>query len=165
LLFGLAQAAQPPQHGAMHIIELAVQIDAPDVDRAALQSLASRVLDAESLSESELSVVITDDATIRELNRTYRATDSPTDVLSFAQGEGEALVRPPGASTHVGDVIISLETARRQSGEHEVPLQQEMDHLLVHGVLHLLRYDHETADDAAVMRAREDAILGEAHHH
>jgi probable rRNA maturation factor len=115
---------------------------------------------------AELSVVLTDDATIQQLNKAYRATDGPTDVLSFSQAEGEAFAVPDGETPHLGDVIISVDTARSQAGEFGLPLQDEIAHLLVHGILHLLGYDHEDADDESVMRAHEDAILGaDAHHH
>ena len=109
--------------------------------------------------------MLADDATVRELNRTYRGTDAATDVLSFAQSEGEAFAQPDGVPPHIGDVVISLDTAPRQAVEYGQALGDEVSHLLVDGVLHLLGYDHEQPDDAAVMRAREDAILGAAHHH
>ncbi len=140
--------------------------DMGGVDRRSLRALAVRALSVESVSPaSELSIVVADDATLRELNRTYRQTDSPTDVLSFAQDEGEALARPDVARRHLGDVVISLETAQRQAADYGVAVQDEVAHLLVHGVLHLLGYDHEAPGDAQVMRAHEDAILGSAHHH
>ena len=62
-------------------------------------------------------------------------------------------------------MIISVDTARRQAAEYALSLQDEVAHLLVHGILHLLGYDHEDPEDAAQMRQREDAILGSAHHH
>lgn len=152
---------------APYAIELQAAEDAgAGVDAAALIALAQRALGAERVATgSELSIVLTDDATIQQLNRTYRETDAPTDVLSFAQGEGDAFVAPDEAAPHLGDVIISLDTARRQADEYRLALEDEVSHLLVHGILHLLGYDHEEQDDAQVMRAHEDIILGEAHHH
>lgn len=136
------------------------------IDRAKLRALARKALRSEGIAApAELSIVFTDDATVRALNRDYRGTDAPTDVLSFAQGEGEAFAAVPGASRHVGDVIISVDTARRQAKRYQLTLHDEVAHLLVHGVLHLLGYDHEEAEDARIMRAREDAILGPTHHH
>jgi probable rRNA maturation factor len=86
--------------------------------------------------------------------------------LSFSQAEGEAFAVPDGETPHLGDVIISLDTARRQAADVGLALQDEMAHLLVHGILHLLGYDHESPDDEVAMRAHEDAILGaQAHHH
>jgi probable rRNA maturation factor len=148
-----------------HVIESQVQVRAADVDVSALKALAARALDTEGQAPSELSIVLTDDAMVCQLNRNYRATDAPTDVLSFAQGEGERFARPPGATPHIGDVVISVDTARRQAEEYGITLHDEVAHLVVHGILHLLGYDHEAADDSRVMRAREDAILGTAHHH
>jgi probable rRNA maturation factor len=149
----------------MHVIDVISETDTSGVAIDALRPLAARGLDAERVPASELSVLFTDDAGIRDLNRTYRATDEATDVLSFAQGEGEAFARPEGSLPHIGDVIISIETARRQAEQFQVPLQDEVEHLLVHGILHLIGYDHEADAEAQVMRAREEAILGGAHHH
>ncbi len=151
-------------HG--YVIELQADVDTTGVDVRALERLAARAMTAEAVhAPSELSIVLADDATVRELNRAYRAVDATTDVLSFAQREGEAFARPEGAAPHLGDVVISLDTARRQAAEQGVSLQDETAHLLVHGILHLLGYDHERASDAAVMQAREEAVLGGAHHH
>ncbi len=149
-----------------YVVELRTDAAADGVDTSALEQLAARALEAESVPRpSELSIVLTDDAAVRELNRTYRGVDETTDVLSFAQSEGSAFALPEGEAPHLGDVIISLDTARRQAAEYGLALQDEVSHLLVHGVLHLLGYDHEQPEDARIMRAREDAILGEAHHH
>ena len=98
------------------------------------------------------------------MNRDYRGQDRPTDVLSFPQEEGPAM--PLGMAEEeiphtLGDVIISVETAERQAGEHGWTLQDEVEALLVHGLLHLLGYDHETPSERAVMQERETALLGE----
>lgn len=149
-----------------YTIALNIDTAADGIDRAKLRALARKALRTEVVAApAELSIVLTDDATVRSLNRDYRGTDAPTDVLSFAQGEGEAFAAAPDVSQHVGDVIISIETARKQAKQYQLTLHDEVAHLLVHGVLHLLGYDHERAEDARVMRAREDAILGPAHHH
>lgn len=150
-----------------YLIELQHEVEIEGLDAHALERMASHALAVEEVTRpAELSVVITGDAAIRELNRTYRDTDAATDVLSFSQAEGEAFAVPDGETPHLGDVIISLETARQQAEEHGLALQDEMAHLLVHGILHLLGYDHEDPDDERVMRAHEDAILGaHAHHH
>ncbi len=154
---------EPPRR---YTIALNVDTAAEDIDRAKLRALARKALRNEGVAApAELSIVLTDDATVRALNRDYRGTDAPTDVLSFAQGEGEAFAAAPGVSQHVGDVIISLDTARRQAKRYKLTLHDEVAHLLVHGVLHLLGYDHEEAEDARIMRAHEDTILGPAHHH
>jgi probable rRNA maturation factor len=149
-----------------YIIELQIEADASGIDTHALERLAARALEVESVAmPAELSILLADDPTVHELNRTYRDTDAPTDVLSFAQTEGEEFARPEGAAAHLGDVVISIDTARRQAAEHSIELQDEVSHLLVHGILHLLSYDHELADDAAAMRLQEEEILGTTHHH
>lgn len=94
------------------------------------------------LGRAELSIVLCDDAFIQALNKQWRGKDAPTDVLSFPMEEDDLL----------GDVVISLETAARDGTPVRV--------LLVHGLLHLLGYDHETGEeDAAAMRAKENELL------
>jgi probable rRNA maturation factor len=132
------------------------------VDREVLRALAERVLVAESAPTSELGIVVTDDEQVRKLNNRYAGEDKATDVLSFSLREGEEFVSPD-ATERLGEVIISLETAERQATEAGHSQEDEMAHLLVHGVLHLLGYDHGAPEDARVMRAREDALLGTTH--
>jgi probable rRNA maturation factor len=98
----------------------------------------------------ELSVVLTDDDAIWELNRSYRGKDKPTDVLAFALQEGQGGTLWPGL---LGDVVISVETANRQRGRRT--LDSELLHLLAHGVSHLLGYDHQTDAQEAEMKAHE----------
>ena len=150
-----------------YIIELQADVDTAGIDSHELERVAERALEAEGVAKpAELSVMLADDATVRELNHRYRDTDATTDVLSFSQAEGDDFAQPEGTAPHLGDVIISVDTARRQAAEFGVPLQDEVAHLLVHGVLHLLGYNHEAPDEERVMRLREDAILGaSAHHH
>lgn len=149
-----------------YMIELEHETDIAGLDERALERLAAHALAVEHVSKpSELSVLLADDPTVHELNKTYRAMDEATDVLSFSQSEGEPFAQPEGAAPHLGDVIISIDTARRQAVEFALSLQEEVAHLLVHGVLHLLGYDHEDAAEAEVMRRHEDAILGGPQRH
>lgn len=97
----------------------------------------------------EISIVLTDDAAIRILNRDYRGKDKATNVLSFPQDE-ELLL---------GDVIIARETMQREAREQGKPLPHHFQHMLVHGFLHLLGYDHESDGEAAEMEALEVRIL------
>ena len=113
---------------------------------------------------AELSIVVTDDDTLRELNRRYRGNDAPADVLSFGPDGGEAFVTPPGSPRQLGEVLISYTMAQRQAEESGRPVAEELEHLLVHGSLHLLGFDHEGAAERRVMRAREEAILGRQAH-
>ena len=113
---------------------------------------ARRLLQALRLSDAELSLLLVSDREMRVLNRRWRGRDRSTDVLSFAQREG-----PGGAPDGVlGDVVISVDTARRQAAERGSTLAREADRLLIHGLLHLLGYDHERSEaEARRMRRRE----------
>lgn len=121
----------------------------------ALVADATRVLTWLEHADAELSVLLTDDARIQPLNRDYRGKDKPTDVLSFAQWEGEEI----GQHAVLGDVVISLDTAGRQGLDHGHGLEQELRVLLVHGICHLLGYDHEEDDEAEEMEALERDLL------
>lgn len=128
-----------------------------------MRQAARRLLQEAGKPRAEVSILLTDDARIRELNCTYRGYDSPTDVLSFAQNAPEGdMVLPalPGHPELLGDVVISVETAARQAERHGVTLEQELALLAVHGILHLLGYEDETEAGARQMRAREQEILG-----
>lgn len=108
------------------------------------------------LEDAELSIVLTDDSTIHELNRTYRGVDRPTDVLSFSQREGEDAFDDPV----LGDIVISLDRTRQQALEYGHSFERELGFLTVHGILHLLGWDHETPDDEQRMMAKTEEILG-----
>lgn len=101
---------------------------------------------------------MTDDAHIRELNRTYRNTDMPTDVLAFPLSAAEAV---PGEPVPIGDVVISVETAERQAQEHGHELKREIILLLVHGILHLLGYTDDTPSGRRKMTCKQRALLAE----
>jgi probable rRNA maturation factor len=116
------------------------------------------------LERAEISVVLTDDAVIHEMNRDYRGYDKATDVLSFAQNDtlpaAPALPSSTDAPQLLGDIVISVDTAVRQAAQHGVTLDRELALLAVHGLLHLLGYEDETEAGAALMREREREILG-----
>lgn len=122
-------------------------------DTAALRKRAPVIARAADIAESDVCCTLLSDARIHALNRDYRQKDRPTDVLSFAQNEGEF------AELHaevLGDVLISLETADRQRDQRS--LLDEVTHLLIHGVLHLMGFDHIDDSDAAEMEAEEQRI-------
>ena len=100
---------------------------------------------------AELSIVVTTDRRIRKLNREWRGKDKATDVLSFEQDPKTGLL---------GDVVVSLDTARRQAREGGRPLSEELERLLAHGLLHLLGHDHEKPADARKMAQAEVELLG-----
>jgi probable rRNA maturation factor len=108
----------------------------------------------------ELGLALTHDVRIRELNREHRGIDEPTDVLSFSQVEGSAgFVPAPSGRLALGDVIVSLDTARCQAAELGHGLDQELCLLAAHGALHLLGWDHQTDAQAERMNALTRAAL------
>ncbi|MFZ5648668.1 MAG: rRNA maturation RNase YbeY [Bacillota bacterium] len=124
-----------------------------------VEKVVLTVLEQEGYRDgAEVSLVITDDEYIKELNGKYRGIDSPTDVLSFAQHEGEPMP-DTGEEDLLGDVVISLPAAVRQGEEYGHGLRRELAYLAAHGVLHLLGYDHCDPEDTAVMREKEEAAL------
>lgn len=115
-----------------------------------------RVLREEGIREGEIGVVFVDNEYIRGLNRTYAKVDSVTDVLAFSMQEGEG-----GKFSHgcLGEVYVSWDKAVQQAEEYEVPLESELYRLVIHGVLHLLGYEHGNKDSAAVMKKKEEHFL------
>jgi probable rRNA maturation factor len=111
-------------------------------------------------SAAIVDITLADDAAQQALNRTWRGKDAPTNVLAFPAG-APALPPPAGAPLLLGDVVLAFETVRREAAEQNKPLADHLRHLVVHGVLHLLGYDHEQPADAATMENREIAILAE----
>ncbi len=123
-----------------------------------LAAIARRVLEAESAGAAELSVTVTDDETVRSLNREYAGEDAVTDVLSFSQREGEEFALPPGGVPPLGEVVIAYPQAFRQASERGRPTDAEVARLLIHGILHLLGYDHAEPQEGHRMRAREEEL-------
>ncbi len=111
------------------------------------------MLAALELGDAELSVLLTDDATIHALNRSFRDKDKPTDVLAFAQREGERAPAIEGVPELLGDVVISLETAAAQARAHRRTPLAEVTMLLAHGLLHLVGYDHRDDEEEREMTA------------
>jgi probable rRNA maturation factor len=121
------------------------------VDGRALVATAKRLLGAVGEPQSALSLTLIGDAAIRTLNREYRGKDCATDVLSFSL-DGPA--RRP-AERLLGDVVISVDTARRQAQEYDATLQREIYRLLIHGLLHLMGHDHVAVSERRSMRKEE----------
>jgi probable rRNA maturation factor len=113
------------------------------------------LLNALACDDAELSILITDDREIQALNREWLGRDRPTDVIAWSQREGTPMPTPL-----LGDVVISIETAARQANERGLTLDQELDRLLAHGILHLLGHDHVRGGaQAKRMRAEEDRLV------
>lgn len=187
-----------------HAVEVIVSLEdggwedaLPDAENLALRAAELALAQADGIPDgpAELSVVLADDATVQELNRTYRGKDKPTNVLSFAihaddldgddpgldaapDGEdaGDFDADGPGFDEEsvsatrfpsqdgpvpvlLGDVILAFETVRREAAEQGKPLADHFTHLVIHGVLHLLGYDHIEDDEAEAMERLETRIL------
>jgi len=139
-----------------------VQVDPPfaaQVDPAQVQRTVREVLVQEGRAEEgEVTVVITDDERVRELNRRYRGVDLPTDVLAFG-GVAEGFVEAPDLPSYLGDVVISYPRVQAQAEEQRHSPAEELALLVIHGVLHLLGYDHESPEEKEIMWARQEEIL------
>jgi probable rRNA maturation factor len=148
-------------------MEISVLIDAEykkAVKSAWLKKLARAIQTAEKVSaKSEMTLVIIGDEQIHALNLKYLEEDRPTDVLSFPMNEQlstePAFVSGPDGKLHLGDIIISYPTAARQAVEHAHSVEREITILLIHGILHLLGYDHDIPERKLAMNTREEAIL------
>ncbi len=127
---------------------------------------ARNLLRSEGVPGAEISVLITDDETIREYNRDFRAIDKSTDVLSFPLFDpaeiADIKAKPPKEGPLLGDLIISLDTAIRQADEFHIDLHEEISLLMVHGILHLLGYDDQDEISATIMREKENMALTDA---
>ncbi|NOR49560.1 MAG: rRNA maturation RNase YbeY [Desulfuromonadales bacterium] len=125
-----------------------------------LRKVARKILSASACPDAQLSILIVDDAQIQEVNRDYLGKDRPTNVISFAMQEGEGGGIQPDL---LGDVVISAETAARDASEAQTTFDSELYFLLLHGILHLLGYDHErgTQAEAKHMEAREQKVFSQ----
>ena len=110
---------------------------------------------AHQFAQGDLSIVLTDDAQLQQLNREYLGVDAPTDVLSFPASETD----PESGTAYLGDILISVPRAREQAGAAGHPVEAEVQLLVVHAVLHLLGHDHAEAADKSRMWAAQAAIL------
>lgn len=157
---------------------IAIEVDeafAPFVNQDDLRIVIAHLLAQVGLPAAELTLVVTDDTAVQTLNRDYRGVDAPTDVLSFATRE-EAADAPALAdlppelaaelANYLGDVIIAYPYATRQAAHYQNSVAAELRLLAVHGVLHLLGYDHATPDEEAAMWTLQSTLLapfGDAH--
>jgi probable rRNA maturation factor len=122
--------------------------------RAARAALAN--VPRHSKTDVALAIALTDDAAVRALNRTFRGKDEPTNVLSFP---ADARATPPGTPRFLGDIVLARQTVVREAREQGKSLAHHLTHLVVHGALHLLGYDHEIDAEATRMEALEVRIL------
>jgi probable rRNA maturation factor len=129
----------------------------PDVEKivrcAAEHAWASVVI----ATDGEVSLLMSDDAAVRSLNREHRGKDQATNVLAFPMGEPIS----PGGPIHLGDVVLACETVIREAERDAKTLEAHVSHLTAHGLLHLLGHDHQDADQAAAMEGIEITVLAE----
>jgi probable rRNA maturation factor len=156
-------------------ILIEIQIDeayAAHVDAENLRAAALAALQANAVEKAELTIVVTSNEAVQELNRDYLGVDAPTDVLSFAAGEkqdeGNLMLRltlPPEIAAeldrYLGDIIIAYPYTVEQAAHFGTSPAAELRLMVVHGVLHLLGDDHDTPEAEAAMWARQDAVLGQ----
>lgn len=138
--------------------------DPERICRRALAATLARVPGAAWLARAEVSVLLADDATVRRLNADYRGQDRATNVLSFPAFERIPACDPghlPAGPVPLGDIALAFETVRAEAEAEGKPLAHHVSHLLIHGGLHLLGYDHQNAADAGLMEGLERDILAQ----
>ena len=126
------------------------------VNLKTIRDKAQRILSALALIDEELSLLIVDDEEIEKLNTEYRGKAKPTNVLSFPMRDGE----PPYISSLLGDVVISSETNKKEADDAGITFDERFSQLLIHGILHLIGYDHElSVEDAVAMEEKSLELL------
>ena len=153
-----APAGQSP---ASHVIDVTIEHDAWSHAVAGVSDLcrtAARAALAPRTASVEVSILLADDARLHELNRTFRGVDRPTNVLAFPAHAGDD-VAPPGAEHLLGDIALAYQTTCVEAADQGLTLAHHLSHLVVHGTLHLLGYDHQSDAEAEVMEARERTLL------
>ena len=134
----------------------------PDADAVIHRAIATAAeLVAADVGDTELAVMLTDDAGIRTLNGNWRGIDKPTNVLSFPALPPSGPRGPEDAPRMLGDIAIAYETTRREADEEQKPFDHHLSHLAVHGFLHLIGHDHEQDQEAETMESIEREILSQ----
>lgn len=139
--------------------EIDIRADAAGWDRDAADPQIVRAAEAALAGfdgAAEISVLLTDDRAMAALNEQWRGKEGPTNVLSFP---GDDRPSAPGAPVFLGDIVLAFETLEREAAGDGKPFADHLAHLVIHGVLHLLGYDHETDDEASEMEALETELL------
>src|SRR5260221_4573071 len=150
-------------HGMKPTIDIHLSLDDARWQAIAAGALARRAAraalkrQAGALGRAELSLVLASDARVRTLNRQWRRIDKPTNVLAFPAEDEATNAQAGGPPRQLGDVIVAYETVAREARAQGKPLEAHLSHLIVHGVLHLLGFDHQTDAEAADMEAAETA--------
>jgi probable rRNA maturation factor len=129
-----------------------------------LEFAARLVLSEEHFKrDTEISLVFTGEKRIKALNKKYRGIDRVTDVLSFEGENDDGFVDPKNDISYLGEIFICYYKAKKQAYQKGQSVQKEIDHLLIHGILHLLGYDHIKDSDYEIMKKREEMVLSRLH--
>ena len=123
-----------------------------------IEKVVFKAFEVEGVKKASCSIIIVDNTFIHKLNKEYRGIDRVTDVISFALEDDKSMVIPDGIRL-LGDIYISLDKAKEQSKEYGHSLERELCFLAVHGVYHLLGYDHESEEDAKIMFKKQEEVL------
>jgi probable rRNA maturation factor len=127
------------------------------INRRNLKRLMESILKSEGFGNYHLTLILTDSACLRRLNKKYRHIDKVTDVISFALMEG---TEHPLATKNLGDIYISIPRTRKQAREYHVSFNEELKRLVIHGLFHLMGYDHIKPIQAAKMQKKEERYIG-----
>ena len=125
-----------------------------------IEKVVNKAFELECVKKASCSIIIVDNSFIHKLNKEYRGIDRVTDVISFALEDDKSMVIPDGIRL-LGDIYISLDKAKEQAKEYGHSLERELCFLAVHGVYHLLGYDHENEEDAKIMFKKQEEVLME----
>jgi rRNA maturation RNase YbeY len=129
-----------------------------NIGKNKIKTVASTAAEMLELKDASITIVMTSDRYIRKINNEFRGHDEPTDVISFSNRDNP-FPAVDDTSEEIGDIYISIDRADRQSQEYRVTLQDELKRLIVHGILHLVGYDHERSDeDEEIMLRKEEEI-------
>lgn len=125
-----------------------------------IEKVINKAFEIEGLKKASCSIIIVDNSYIHKLNKEYRGIDRVTDVISFALEDDKSMIIPDGIRL-LGDIYISIDKAKEQAKEYGHSLERELCFLAVHGLYHLLGYDHETKEEAKVMFKKQEEVLRE----
>jgi probable rRNA maturation factor len=137
-----------------------IKLPYKNITRQIIKKIAAVTVERLDIRNAFITIIVTDDAYIRNINREFRGLNEPTDVISFSNRENPFPEIDP-SQEEIGDIYISLERAERQSHEYRETLLDEVKRLIIHGILHLIGYDHERSDeDEELMLQKEDELIG-----
>lgn len=144
----------------IEVFKEGIKLPYKNITKQAIKKIAILTAERLDIQNAFITIIVTDDAYIKNINREFRGLNEPTDVISFSNRENPFPEVDP-SQEEIGDIYISLERAERQSIECRETLLDEVKRLVIHGMLHLLGYDHERSDeDEALMLQKEEEIIG-----